>query len=125
MREIFNPHVWGAASAVFVSQIPELTERKTIRKGECCRIKRQSRICEKFVCTDLKNGTSTTGISFPNGKTFIGDDVWRLSNKADCCDYPYKKYQNRKLAEQDYQLKPITVVTFCTGVTERREMVCV
>lgn len=122
MRDNINPHLWN--SAVFVSQIPELTGQ-TVKKKEYHRIRPQSRVCEKFICVDLKSGSSTTGISFPNGKIFIGDDVWRLSNKADCCDYPYKRYQNRKLAEKDYLLKQVTEVTFCTGTTERREKVCV
>lgn len=125
MRQDSNPHVWR--SAVYVSQVPELTNGKPMgqrRNSRYRRIKPQFKVCEKYICTDRKNGLSTTGIIFPNGKTYIGDDVWRLSNKADCCDYPYKRYQSQKIAELDYEFKEVRS-TFCADPAERRCLACV
>lgn len=127
-RENFNLHSWRSASAAYVSQVPALTNKRLTEKRRNSgyrRLKPQFKVCEKIICIDLKNGSSTTGIIFPNGNVCIGDDVWRLSNKADCCDYPYKRYNNRKLAEQDYEFKETTSLTFCDDMADRRCLACV
>lgn len=61
------------------------------------------RKCEKHVVRDLETGDISTAIIFSNGKVSIGDDVWRLSNRADTCDYPFRTYLNKQCAEREYE----------------------
>lgn len=129
MRQDCNPHSWHASSATYVNQVPELTKRPMNKRSQSKNrsLKPQFRVCERFICTDLRNGSSTTGIIFPSGKVYVGDDVWRLSNKADCCDYPYRGYKNRKLAEQDYEFREAasSFLTYYGEINERRCQACV
>ena len=59
--------------------------------------------CKKYICRDRKTGEIVTGIQFLSGKVKVGVDVWRLSNIADYCDYPFKSYPNLHIAELDYE----------------------
>lgn len=61
------------------------------------------RKCEKYVVRELETGNISTAIIFSNGKVSIGDDVWRLSNRADTCDYPFRTYLNKKCAELEFE----------------------
>lgn len=44
----------------------------------------------KFYVEELETGRRTTAITLSRGRIAIGDDVWRLSNRSDTCEYPYK-----------------------------------
>ena len=47
-------------------------------------------IYRKFIAEDMETGKRSTAITLSRGRIAIGDDVWRMSNRADTCDYPYK-----------------------------------
>lgn len=106
---------------VYINQVPEMMRKNQTAKSPF-------RPCERYICINRKNGTYTTGIKFQNGKVFVGDDVWRLSNRADCCDYPFRQYKNQLLAEGDFEFRdaPSWAFTFSHGaVEERRCQICV
>lgn len=44
----------------------------------------------KFIALNLETGKKTPAITLSRGRIAIGDDVWRMSNRADLCEYPYK-----------------------------------
>lgn len=44
----------------------------------------------KFIVMNLANGKQTTAITLSKGRIAIGDDVWRMSNRSDTCEYPFK-----------------------------------
>lgn len=46
---------------------------------------------EKFIAIEKDSGKKICGIIMHNGKIFLGEDVWRLSNRIDCCEYPFKQ----------------------------------
>ncbi|MDE6626676.1 MAG: hypothetical protein K2K56_09975 [Lachnospiraceae bacterium] len=54
-------------------------------------IHRKTPAREKLVVVCKDSGNKTCVIITHNGKIFLGDDVWRLENKADCCEYPVKQ----------------------------------
>lgn len=62
--------------------------------------------CQKLICVNKENGTQTCGIVFSNGVMRIGIDVWRLSNSADCCEYPFRTYPSMDAAALDYDFRP-------------------
>ena len=74
---------------------------------------------EKYLAENISTGKMETAIVFPNGKTFVGADVWRMSNRADFCEYGFTTYQNRIMAEKDYNFYPAPR-TF----NENMEVVC-
>lgn len=45
---------------------------------------------QKYFAADKETGKRTTAITLSRGRVAIGQDVWRMSNKADMCEYPYK-----------------------------------
>ena len=47
---------------------------------------------QKFIAINKESGKATTAITLSRGRIAIGDDVWRMSNKADICEYPYHIY---------------------------------
>ncbi len=47
-------------------------------------------IYRKFIAEEIETGKRTTAITLSRGRIAIGDDVWRMSNRADTCEYPYK-----------------------------------
>jgi len=61
--------------------------------------------CTKIVCVDKKTNRKTSGIIFNSGKCAVGDDVWRMTNPADTCDYPFKIYQNSLEMEAKYNIE--------------------
>lgn len=121
-----NHHSWR--DATYISQVPELTQgRLTGTKKKRPASRSPFKKCSHYICTDRSNGSSTTGIVFPNGRVYVGDDVWRLSNRADCCDYPYRRFNNQKLAEQYYDFKEAerSILSSISDLKERRYQVCV
>ena len=78
------------------------------------------RKCEKHVVRELETGNITTAIIFSNGKVSIGNDVWRLSNRADTCDYPFRTYLNRKCAEREFEFVP-NPIYLSQGILDRLE----
>lgn len=61
--------------------------------------------CDKYICTHKETGKRTCGIHFISNKRFcIGDDVWRLSQRSDFCEYPYRCFASIEIAQQDYIL---------------------
>ncbi len=44
----------------------------------------------KFYVEELETGRRSTAITLSKGKIAVGDDVWRMSNRNDMCEYPYK-----------------------------------
>ena len=55
-------------NVVYINQVPELMKKQR-------HISRSSFVkCGRFICTDKKSGIKTTGIIFPTGKVYIGDD---------------------------------------------------
>ena len=64
----------------------ERTRRKQFNK--------QNHRYEKLVVVELDTGRRTTAITLSKGRYAIGDDVWRMANKADMCEYPYKIVDN-------------------------------
>jgi len=48
---------------------------------------------QKFIAVDIETGKKTTAITLSRGRIAVGDDVWRMSNKADMCEYPYRIYE--------------------------------
>ncbi len=115
-------------NAVYINQVPELTERERRyqkRKRDIhCSMKRKS---QKLICTDRKTGQKTTCIVFPNGKVYVGDDVWRLSNRADCCEYPFRGYSSLQIAAVDYDIREAeaTFPEYSSKPEEGRYAVCV
>lgn len=109
-------------NGVYINQVPELMEEE--RKGRRNRFyynnNRRSPIikCNYFICTNRTNMSLTTGIIFPNGKVYIGDDVWRMCNRADYCEYPFKKYRNRQSAELDYEFKEAERTFFTPAINK-------
>lgn len=63
---------------------------------------KKSPVREKYLATEKETGKVTTASLMRSGKVLVGDDVWRLSNKADCCEYPFKIYASMDIAKQDY-----------------------
>ena len=62
--------------------------------------------CEKYTATNIETGNRTCAILYINsGRVKIGDDVWRLSNPADCCDYPVLVYPSLEVAKRYYNLE--------------------
>ena len=51
----------------------------------------------KFFVVNLGTGRQTTAITLSRGRIAIGDDVWRMSNKFDTCEYPYKIVNSSEL----------------------------
>ena len=45
---------------------------------------------QKFIVLDVYTGKQICAITLSRGRIAIGDDVWRLSNKADTCEYPFR-----------------------------------
>lgn len=72
--------------------------------------------CEKYIATHIDTGERTCAILYINsGRVKVGPDVWRLSNPADCCDYPLlvfptidaaKRYFNFEEAPHSYLYNP-------------------
>lgn len=59
--------------------------------------------CEKLIARSKNDVSLTTcAIVLRNGKTKIGDDVWRLSCAADYCEYPFSSYASLAEAEEHY-----------------------
>lgn len=54
------------------------------------RVTEHNHIYDKFIAIDVETGKKTTAITLSRGRIAIGDDVWRMSNKADICDYPFR-----------------------------------
>ncbi len=107
-----TPKSWR--NPIYISQIPESAKKDSrpqsaLKKFTC------------YICTDRNNGISTTGIMFANGKVFVGADVWRMSNPADCCDYPFRRYKNMAMAEKQYEFKIVdqSVLTILTKEGDR------
>ena len=48
---------------------------------------------QKFTALDIENGKRTCAITLSRGRIAVGDDVWRMSNKADMCEYSYRIYE--------------------------------
>ncbi|SFU91284.1 hypothetical protein [Butyrivibrio sp. M55] len=44
----------------------------------------------KFYVEEIETGRRTTAITLSRGRIAVGDDVWRMSNRNDMCEYPYK-----------------------------------
>lgn len=64
-------------------------------------IHRKTPARDKFVVVCKDSGYKTCVIITHTGKIFLGDDVWRLENKADCCEYPVKQISRYDL-ENNY-----------------------
>lgn len=45
---------------------------------------------QKFIAVDVFTEEKKCAITLSRGRIAIGDDVWRLSNKADTCEYPFR-----------------------------------
>lgn len=60
---------------------------------------------QKFVCRSLSDGHISTAVLFPSGKVAIGNDVWRLSYRTDCCEYPYVMYDSLDQAKCEYSIE--------------------
>lgn len=90
-------------NARYINQVPELMEAGHAYKTT--RVVTHRPKAKKIICTEKKSGRKTTGIVFPSGKVYIGDDVWRLSNRADCCEYPFRGYVGLKVASLDYEIR--------------------
>lgn len=120
MKNATIPKSWR--NGVYINQVPELMEEE--RKGRRNRFYHNHRSpfikCSHFICTDRTSMSLTTGIIFPNGRVYVGDDVWRMSNRADYCEYPFKKYKNRQSAELDYDFKEAER-TFLTSADNSKE----
>ncbi len=91
-------------NAVYNNQVPELMKGRAYRQPHVIRRHRRPET-RKVICTERKTGRKTTGIVFPGGKVYVGDDVWRLSNRADCCEYPFRGYVNLQVAAVDYEIR--------------------
>ena len=62
--------------------------------------------CEKYICINLVTGEYTCGLLFmKSGKVKIGLDVWRLTNPADCCDYPVRAFPSLDIAMQYFRFE--------------------
>lgn len=126
-----DPHSWGTSAATYVSQVPELTckDSKGKRRNAGFRKTRSQfiRKCKRYICINRKDGSLTTGIVFPNGTVYVGDDVWRMSNRADCCEYPIKHYKSLKFAEMDYDFDEAkrSFLTAYGSIKEGRHPTCV
>ena len=106
MKNATAPKSWR--NGIYINQVPELMEEeKKWKRNKLYYNNRRSPFikCGYYICTNRTSMSLTTGIVFPNGKVYVGDDVWRLSNRADYCEYPFKKYRNRQSAELDYEFK--------------------
>ncbi len=44
----------------------------------------------KFIAVNVQNGKRTCGITLNRGRIAVGDDVWRMSNSSDMCEYPFR-----------------------------------
>lgn len=84
-----------------MSQLPQ--KKPVIIVTKMAMAKNKGNHFQKYLCVNRNTGEKTCAILFPNGKVFVGDDVWRLSNKADCCEYNYRYFYNRKEAEKEYE----------------------
>lgn len=63
---------------------------------------------EKFMAIEKETGKKTAAITLSRKRVAIGPDVWRMSNKADTCEYPFKvvncfefEYYYRKVKAPD------------------------
>ena len=63
------------------------------------------RPCEKKIAINKFTGKITTAIIFPDGRIFIGEDVWRMSNRADFCEYRFISYPTVKAALISYDIQ--------------------
>lgn len=66
-------------------------------------VKKQQGRCT-FLCRyteDNKNGEKDImqGILFSEKHVLIGMDVWRLLNRMDTCEYPYRRYESIEAAK--------------------------
>lgn len=72
---------------------------------------------EKYVVRNLETGKISTAVIFTNGKVAIGDDVWRLSNRADMCECPFRTYLNKFAAEREYDFLDYYPTHFTGGTS--------
>lgn len=110
-------------NAVFINQVPDLMNAE--RRRNAVHYTRPR--VQKIICTEKNTGRKTTGIVFPSGKVYIGDDVWRLSNRADCCEYPFRMYTGLKTVAIDYEIREadITFPEYAEKKERRRYPACV
>ena len=78
--------------------------------------------CPKFIARDLKTRKRTCCILFNSGKVAVGDDVWRLSNSSDLCEYPYKTFKNSIAFEKFYEMEEPPKTRFEKGVSNNYEL---
>lgn len=64
-------------------------------------IHRKTPAKEKFVVVCKDSGDRTCVIITHTGKIFLGDDVWRMENRVDCCEYPVRQISRMEL-EKNY-----------------------
>lgn len=88
--------VWRNSSD-YKNKYPPNTRRRRVRSFSKC---------EKYICTSLDTGEFTCGVLFINsGKVKTGLDVWRLTNPADCCDYPVRTFPSLDAAMQHFRFE--------------------
>lgn len=76
---------------------------KPVEKKKACRKNiLPFRKCEKVLARHKETNAVTCATIFSNGRVAVGDDVWRMSNRCDTCEYTYHMYKNRVIAEADY-----------------------
>lgn len=70
-------------------------------------------IYKKFYVEELETGKRTCGITLTRGRVAIGDDVWRMSNRSDTCEYPFKLVTDLefKLFYKEVTIMEIPVMT--------------
>lgn len=61
-------------------------------------------VIKKLMAKNRETGMVSTAVIMENGSVYIGPDVWRLSNKADSCEYASKYFSKQVLAELEYEL---------------------
>ena len=88
-------------------------ERRGINKNEA--------IHQKFIVVDTQTGKRTTGITLSKGRIAIGDDVWRISNRADMCEYPFKIVDNYEF--QLFYKKENAPYSFKNYMTDERNAI--
>lgn len=115
-----KPQNWRQKMS-YINQYEEEYGIKTARRYSARRHSKTScfRKAEKLLAKNKNTGKMETAIIFISGKTYVGADVWRMSNRADFCEYDFKAYKNRRMAEIDYDLYPAP-----TTFNRNMEVIC-
>ncbi len=59
----------------------------------------------RFTCID-KSKEVLQGIIFKDQSVIVGMDSWRLLNRMDSCEYPFRRYDTLLTAKEDITIVP-------------------